>query len=351
LENEKAGSEQRTDGRNMPTFVAKKVAESASCGCDEILPQSVPGWRLACRALEKENDDSGEDADCQKIIGRVHRHSSPIAKLTSSCALLIAAGLAMSGCQKKPEGQVIAIVNGEEVTARELEAEARATNFQGNDKASRDRLIQAVIDRKLLASSAVAQKLDANPDFQAQRQRMDEMALAQLALGTLASDTQAEANRSHFILEHPEMFDKNERLTLDVLRFAPADALNAQQISSIQSVDEAETLLRSKKVPTQRSTSEVQTATLPPGLAAKLSRLGTGKTFFINEGRQGSVGVITSRMLSPIPEQKQISLASEILNKQAAADAVEARVQELRSSAKIQYQNGYAPASAARREK
>jgi len=63
-------------------------------------------------------------------------------------ALLVAATLV--GCtDQKPTGQVIATVNGKEITAQDLQAEYRATGINNAPQ-----LLRNVIDRKLLAATA-----------------------------------------------------------------------------------------------------------------------------------------------------------------------------------------------------
>ena len=83
--------------------------------------------------------------------------------------IIIAVGLALviSGCNKKAEGQTVAVVNGEEITAAELNAElSNAKAPPGLDKKDvRSRVLQQMIDRRLLAQQATKDGVEKSPDF------------------------------------------------------------------------------------------------------------------------------------------------------------------------------------------
>ena len=89
-----------------------------------------------------------------------------------------------SACAKKAEGQTVAIVNGEEITAAELNAElANAKIGEGADKAeARSRVLQAMIDRRLLAQQAKADGIDKTPEFlNRQRRATEDLLISMLA--------------------------------------------------------------------------------------------------------------------------------------------------------------------------
>src|SRR3954462_7578982 len=91
-------------------------------------------------------------------------------------ALVIA--LAVSGCQKKAEGQTVAVVNGEEITAGELNDALTADNTlnSANAKDARAAELQKLIDRKLVVQQARSDGLDKSPEYiSKQRQLTDDL--------------------------------------------------------------------------------------------------------------------------------------------------------------------------------
>ena len=56
--------------------------------------------------------------------------------------------LAVTSCQKKASGQTVAVVNGEEITASQLNAElANQQGATGDSKAARNAALQNLINR------------------------------------------------------------------------------------------------------------------------------------------------------------------------------------------------------------
>ena len=97
--------------------------------------------------------------------------------MRSKIVLAVGIALMASACTKKAEGQTVAIVNGEEITAAELNAElGNAKIPEGADKnQARSRVLQAMIDRRLLAQQARKDGIDKTPEFlNRQRRATDE---------------------------------------------------------------------------------------------------------------------------------------------------------------------------------
>src|SRR5688500_6823890 len=99
---------------------------------------------------------------------------SDTSKRTRAAALALVAGLTLAACDrgKEPSGQVVATVDGQEVTIRELRAELGNLSFAtpAERKAGEQAALQAIVNRKLLAKASEDQKLDKSPEFALQKQ-------------------------------------------------------------------------------------------------------------------------------------------------------------------------------------
>ena len=105
----------------------------------------------------------------------------PLRAALAACAALLGA----SGCDRTPRGQVIATIDGEEVTRRELltELAAAASGTEiSADRAATDAALERVIERKLLAKAAQSALIERTPDFQARARAEREDLLAQILL-------------------------------------------------------------------------------------------------------------------------------------------------------------------------
>src|SRR5277367_6372562 len=88
----------------------------------------------------------------------------------SICGVLASLAMAAGCSPHGPNGQVVATVNGQEITTQDLAAEARSSNQGG--AATKQSLLQAVIGRVLLAQEAHALQLDQTPGYPSDVTRM-----------------------------------------------------------------------------------------------------------------------------------------------------------------------------------
>src|SRR5438128_6450086 len=125
---------------------------------------------------------------------RVHQlcraWEGPVKSKSLFLTVAVVASLSLGGCGQikklmgggKAEGQVVATVNGDEITAIELRQELG--NFASRDpkimKAAQQRALQGIILRKLMVQQAKEQKLDKSPDYAVQVQRGEANLLVQM---------------------------------------------------------------------------------------------------------------------------------------------------------------------------
>jgi peptidyl-prolyl cis-trans isomerase C len=263
--------------------------------------------------------------------------------------IAFAALVPLSACSEKsaPAGQVVAVVNGSEVTTSELQAEAEARGADLRNPETRNQLLEVVVQRHLQAAAAAERGLDKNPNFLAHKRRAEQQVLAQMYLLSAragAEDADIQDARM-FILRNPQLFEARELMVVDRIGFAPAGAVSPAEVDKVKSLQEAEQLLRSKKLRFERQSATLDPADVPPQIASNLSRLQTGEVFFDTQGNAAMFAVITARNPAPVPMAEQIARAKAILKRQRQQEALNRAVQDLRKRAKINYQKGYGPAA------
>lgn len=126
--------------------------------------------------------------------------------------------LALASCSDEPQGQVVANVDGQEVTRRELMAELNAGGYgAAGDRKARAAALEAVIDRKLLVRAARDALIDQQPAFQAEALRQRELALVHLLLRRTAegvappTPNEVAAHRA----AHPWRYERREAMLLE----------------------------------------------------------------------------------------------------------------------------------------
>lgn len=266
--------------------------------------------------------------------------------LTGAAALLLTLG----GCDKKVGGQVVAIVNGQEITQQELNAELNGATIPPNadKKAVMAQLLQRLIDRKLLVGEAKKQGLDQAPTYLAQVQRAQDAILIDLLSNKIAKGqpVPAASAADDFVARNTTLFGDRKRYQLDQIGFAQTnDPALAQKLRAAHSMNEVETALKESGVAYQKGQGTLDTGGVPPAVATQIAALPAGEPFLIPQNGQIVASVIRSTEVVPVSPQQAKPVAVEIIRRQALEKAMADTVKRARAGAKIEYQSGFAPSS------
>ena len=258
------------------------------------------------------------------------------------CLALCAVALAAAGCKAKaPSGQVVATVNGKEITGQDLMAEARGSGAQGRQDPRV--LLQRVVARELLAEFGHDQKVDAYPGYPSDLLRIQQQFLAQKALQKVVKPPPAPSasDIAAFEAAHPYMFAKRMKLQTDQVRFQTSDDLKS--MAATPDMKALVSRLNSLNTPFDRHEQTVDTAQLPAELADKIVSAPVGELLIIRGGDKVLAMVVESRdPITGTPEQMAAG-AAKLMAAAATQAQVDATVKRLRAQAKIVYQPGYAP--------
>lgn len=254
----------------------------------------------------------------------------------------------LAACNKaEPDGQVIAIANGEEITLGELNEEARARGLPiVSNGPLRDSVIRDLVDRKLLVQKALKQKLDRTPEHLLAVRRLTEMLLAQ----ELIADTQNEADKptdrevAAFIQANPRAFDQRVLLSVDQIGFAPvADSKLQSALTAAPTLDSIDQLLTGGGIARTRDVAQWDSANLAPDVIERLLTTGSSGTVVMPQGDR----MIAARVLSVTPrptlKADQPAVAREWIARQRTNTVFQQLVQRARAKAKIDYQPDFDP--------
>lgn len=262
--------------------------------------------------------------------------------------LATAALAALAACHKHPDGQVVATVNGNEVTLQELNTELQATNISAStDKqAVQKALLQRVIDRKLVDGLAKDRDLEKSSDYLAQSRRLNEILLAQLyAKQQLAAvPVPSGADITKFMTDNPGIFANRQQLILDQIRFQqPNNPGQLSGVEGIHTLDGVAGFLKSKGIQFTRQPAQIDSAALPAPLLTQINNLPAGEPFVIPTGGVLTVNVVTQRKAVANDPAQAKSVAASAWREQKVQQAVQDQLAAARSSAKISYQPGFEP--------
>lgn len=272
-------------------------------------------------------------------------------RMMKAAALLgiATATLALGACKKEPTGQVVATVDGQEITQRDLMAEFQASGGQSKEdfETVQPQLIDAVVTRKIIVEEAKRQNLDKNPQYLALLNRTQETLLAQTLAQTWnnrSKPADAAAARA-FIAQNPSMFGGRKVLLVNEIR-VPGNAITDAQLKPLTSNDQVAAFLTQHKAKFDRGMRTVDTISLPPELASKLVSSAGGEPVGIRSGPVLAVTQVMQVRDAPVPADRQVQVAQQAMQQRAAMQTVSSEVKRLRDAADIKYAEGYAPKKA-----
>lgn len=271
-----------------------------------------------------------------------------VSKKIMGLALSLSLAVGLAACDKKPTGQIVAVVNGEEISLAELNQELRGARIPDNadKKAIMRQLLQRVVDRRLLAQAAKEQGIDRDPAYVSTQRRMSEDLLVQMYAKKAADGIKVPdaAAIDRYISENPAMFSQRSRLKLDQIVFdMPANPATLKQFENDHSLAAVATTLNKLNIKFAQGEGALDTATVPPQLLQQINALPAGEPFVVPVNGKVVVSVVKGREPVAIPAERARPMAVEAIRGQGLSKIGESRLKEARAKAKIEYQADYAP--------
>lgn len=269
-----------------------------------------------------------------------------------ACLALGACGM---GNDKEPTGQVVATVDGEEITLTQLRAELAGVSAPDPKarKAAEQQALQAIINRKIISKAAEEQKLDKTPEFAIEEQRVLEnlkaSALQKRVVESIPEPTREEASR--FMAANPHVFAERKIYSVDQIRIAtPRDAKAMAEFKPLKTLEEVEALLKAKGINYQRGVDRIDAVGSNPKLIDAIANLPPGEVFVVPSGAVVLINRIRETRVQPFTGDPAIKYAIQAMKAQRTQEALAkqfgALIREAQSTVKYNKQYQPAPAKA-----
>jgi EpsD family peptidyl-prolyl cis-trans isomerase len=259
-----------------------------------------------------------------------------------------ALSLVTTACDRKATGQSVAVVNGEEISAGELNGELQMANVppSADQKLARQQLLQGLIDRRLLAQAARKNGVDKSPEFLSRQRRLNDELLismnAERQAGSQKLPDQAAVDA--FIAQNPYQFGQRQILALQQIAIdAPSDPKALAPLADAHSLDAVAATLTRLNIPFTRTSGRLDTASVPPEALKRIFALPATEPFVLPANGKLYANIIVGREPVQMSQDDMRKAAMAALRQQNARNGLSDQVKQLRSTAKIEYQPGYAP--------
>jgi peptidyl-prolyl cis-trans isomerase C len=268
-------------------------------------------------------------------------------KTLVSAALAVAfAGLA--GCADKAQapktGQALASVNGEEITAMQLNEELQRANVQAaQQEAASKQMLEGLIDRQLLQNEAAKDKTDRDPKVVQAIERAKAMIIAQAymqkKIGDIPKPSATEV--SDYYSKHPDFFANRKQFDMKQLVIDTKDLSDEvkQFADNSKSLDDVASWFDEHKVKYVRTQASRTTSDLSPEMSGRLKNMKPGQLFVVKEGPRSMFVSIADVKDNPASLELAAPQIERFLVNQRSKAAADAELARLRAVAKIEYLN------------
>lgn len=277
-------------------------------------------------------------------------------KWTDGAALL--ACIALSGCgmiggDKAPKGQVVATVNGEEITVTELNRElgGAASANPADRKAAEQAALESIITRKLVAQASKEEKLDKTPVFAQQEVQAKEAmlvgAMQRKVASTVVAPTRTEGEK--FVTDHPDMFANRRVMVVDQIVVGQFKPELMKEFEPMTTLEQIEAVLVRENLDFQRTTTVLDTLNAPEDLTKTLGKLPPNEIFIFPRGNAVFVNQIRDNRVMPFTGDRAISYALAGLKSLRTQEALVKQLETIRKAGEgeITYNDKYKPVKTA----
>lgn len=265
----------------------------------------------------------------------------------------------VSGCEKPDapaKSETVATVAGDKISEAELNLALSGLGelSEAQTAEAKTRLLQALIDQRLVAQAAKKAGLDKEPEVavamaQASRQVLAE-AYAERSFKDVAKPSETEI--ADYYNQHPELFSQRRiyriqelELKLDPSRMSEVEA----KLKSSHSMGDFVIWVKEQGIEGKTAVAVKPAEQIPPPLLDRLSQMKDGQVTVL-PGRPGHVLIqqLQESQLQPASLEQAKNAIEQALMAEKRRELMEADLKKLREAAKIDYASGFAPAAEAK---
>lgn len=254
----------------------------------------------------------------------------------------------------KPETQVVAKVNGDEISIHQVNFQL-GRMMQGNQtslnedqsKKAAQQILARLVDQQILKQKALETKLDRDPRvlqaIEASKNEILAQAYLEQMMGKASKPSAAKIDT--FYAENPELFDKRrvfrlQELVIDVALDKQPEIAN--KIKTLKNINEIATWLKDNKYPFNANSNVRSAEQLPLQLLKKLQPLKDGEFVTAPSGKTLNVVHIAASQTVPISREKATPIIEQYFLNQNKNELAKTEMLALNKSAKVEYIGAFA---------
>lgn len=261
--------------------------------------------------------------------------------------LVVLGAVSLSACTSKEagSGQSLVRVGKAEITVHQLNDEL--SRIDSPTEVAKQQVLEVLIDRQLLQSEAMRNKMDRDPEVLQAIERAKAQILAQAYLKSKSAGIAPPSKDEirEYFTQHPELFTRRKLFDIEELIIDSKDFSSPlhSAVDAARSLDSVAAWLDQQGIEYARRKTARSTADLPPELAAKLQAIQKGDLFVVKEDNRTMLGFLNDLKETPVAiEAAEKQIEQYLINKRRH-EAGAAEIKHLRSLAEIEYLNKTTP--------
>jgi EpsD family peptidyl-prolyl cis-trans isomerase len=275
---------------------------------------------------------------------------------TQLLAALLAASMAAAGCgssdAKKTATQVVAKVNGEEISVHQVNHVLGRSSGISAENAPRVRqeVLDKLIDQQIAVQQAIDRKLDRDPavmqSVEAARREILARAFLEKLTASIAKPTPEAVAK--FYGEHPELFSARRVYSLQELALPADPALVAevkQWVAQGKSMADIANTLKARDIKFAGNAGIRAAEQLPLDVAPKFQALKEGQTLVVEGGQGVMVAHVMGIKEQPIDQAAAAPRIQQFVVAQQANELITREMKALREKAAIERLGEFAAAT------
>jgi EpsD family peptidyl-prolyl cis-trans isomerase len=275
--------------------------------------------------------------------------------LFAATSLALLPVLAACSSDDVPTGQVVATVDGTEITQTELNAElggAKGRNAAEQQAIERS-VLEGMVNRTLLAKAAAEQELDKTPDGALTKRRAEQMAMIALLEKSITAKAPAVSSdeAKEFVAENPELFDQRRIFLVEQIAVNANSPKLLKDLEPLNTMTEIQAYLTSVKLPSQMSFGVIDALQTDPSVTKQIVALAPDAVFVLPQGDSIRINRIRDTQVVPVTGDNAVALAKEILGNQRRQQQLGNAISGILANGKdkVKYSAAFKPAAPAKK--
>lgn len=275
-------------------------------------------------------------------------------KTAKTLLSLVICGIVLSGCgddgEKKAPSQVLAKVNGKEITV--LQLNYLLAQQPKADNETKQKLLDSLIEQELMVQKAEELKLDRSPEVLQGVEFAKKQMLAQAAIQSLVGKRiePSAADVDKYYNEHPNLFSNRQVYDVAIFLLKASDMTDAasRALETSASSEQTKMILEKEGIKFKQTEAKRAAEQIPPVVLEKLVMINIGDIVKVPDEKNNMMLMqLEARTPQPVIKADAEQPIKQLLLNEQMQHKAQNQLKSIKNAAKIEYLQKFAEVKSA----